>query len=1150
MAELRSGTKIDAYEATHLGNIGQHVELMHGQSTNKMLNHTINRGSNELVVAQDTSVDVIAFEGKTVFNHVPLFDSGLWQKGLGDFNTIINSPTKITVSDGGTITTTNVYQVLVPLKPNTVYTLSAVIATAGLFVDAYTGASFDTTEVYNTKPSITFTTPSTLSVPVAIRILGNNGVSGVVEKISLVEGTVLQEFVADVRGVTNPAIEIKSNNLLKSFTPTYRLPTSVKAEIISPYKIKLGGNGSGDYAAIAFNVSKNTNYFLSALKTNMYVAIYKMDANTAIVTYRESDFVFNSGDNTRLLFVFKAVDLTKEATLENIMLNIGTTAKPFEPYRSDSLTLMETFHTGDKVYMENGQARVIRNTKEILLDENIDWVFSDSNTGRKRIRVPFKGHVTSSEKVIKYNGMLLLSGDTGLNADCSALTATDLWMTIPNTDSGWGQNYTPTPEEIKAYFMGWIMYHGESHSAGSLVPYNGTGLKYWAVRFTPMTNGVSSAGLLQGTGTPVLPRTRSDRLITTSWQPYRMLYSTAAAINMPVKTIGSLKLKKGSNVIELTEGKIVRERVFPYWDGAWNINNGSTGYQTSWTKFKVDYFLDIYKDGKFDKGWNIYNNNTITPVGDLAQTNDFNANSFYEADYVPLEPYRVSISTNPVTLSYSKDFYSAVNQSTEDIANLKDRVSSNQSLLNGMSDSIRKGKNLTYGNINGVENSTVGETKSFKEINDQFYQNKLDLAWNIRDKGVSSAYAEDSLYTLATKIGQIGTGNRLYKTIYNGSGYSAGAPNMDTSTFVPATVKINPNGKHVVVIKSGYYTPSGTGGLFIFAKNGTFGFTKIQEFSNLGSLYWADWVSETELLYSVNGMVYVAPFDPTTGVLNEGARIYLMTTDGHISTITSSPNGQWIGVLSKVSNVVYFAYRAANGNWTNHSALAGVANNPPTDIKFSPNSKDCFVTLGNGGIRHYKVSSDTAIAYYTQYGVPAKPAGEIQSLSRISFDPRNTGYLVMMLGSYVSLFHHNGVSSLTHYGNYALHTTNSYSNVEEGIAWQPGGTLILCGHRGDAEGKRLTQFNFSPNTLTRDNDLSFPGGYVPYVDWAPSGNWMAYGAKSGGTYAFKMNGPRGDHIGYEADGYEALVARPTTAILPTGDTRIEINGQFYVLQRR
>ncbi|MFS0749521.1 distal tail protein Dit [Oceanobacillus sp. 1P07AA] len=48
------------------------------------------------------------------------------------------------------------------------------------------------------------------------------------------------------------------------------------------------------------------------------------------------------------------------------------------------------------------------------------------------------------------------------------------FVSVWNKDSGWGADYTPTDEEIKAYLLGWRMY-GENWS----VPYNGTGTKVW-----------------------------------------------------------------------------------------------------------------------------------------------------------------------------------------------------------------------------------------------------------------------------------------------------------------------------------------------------------------------------------------------------------------------------------------------------------------------------------------------------------------------------------------------------------------------------------------------------------------------------------------------------------------------------------------------
>ena len=62
--------------------------------------------------------------------------------------------------------------------------------------------------------------------------------------------------------------------------------------------------------------------------------------------------------------------------------------------------------------------------------------------------------------IVKYNGTLLNTLDTGAWGTVNDqwgidITAGHLLITVSNTDSGWGDDYTPTADEIKAYFNGW-----------------------------------------------------------------------------------------------------------------------------------------------------------------------------------------------------------------------------------------------------------------------------------------------------------------------------------------------------------------------------------------------------------------------------------------------------------------------------------------------------------------------------------------------------------------------------------------------------------------------------------------------------------------------------------------------------------------------
>lgn len=94
------------------------------------------------------------------------------------------------------------------------------------------------------------------------------------------------------------------------------------------------------HAQFALSLSPNTDYVLS-YKTNLVSGQYNariigLDGNgveTAIVTSAAMPMVFNSGeyDSWKVAF-YATTELSSNPVYENIMVNAGTTAKPWEPY--------------------------------------------------------------------------------------------------------------------------------------------------------------------------------------------------------------------------------------------------------------------------------------------------------------------------------------------------------------------------------------------------------------------------------------------------------------------------------------------------------------------------------------------------------------------------------------------------------------------------------------------------------------------------------------------------------------------------------------------------------------------------------------------------------------------------------------------------
>lgn len=102
---------------------------------------------------------------------------------------------------------------------------------------------------------------------------------------------------------------------------------------------------------------------------------------------------------------------------------------------------------------------------DVKLDNTENWAFNVDATGYKSVKATgFSPGAIVDGTVIgaRYDGALLtrVSSLTAANQIILANVDNTLFVSIADTDSGWGETYTPTANEIKAFFLGWRMCNG------------------------------------------------------------------------------------------------------------------------------------------------------------------------------------------------------------------------------------------------------------------------------------------------------------------------------------------------------------------------------------------------------------------------------------------------------------------------------------------------------------------------------------------------------------------------------------------------------------------------------------------------------------------------------------------------------------------
>ncbi|MCF2717892.1 hypothetical protein LWE69_11945 [Paenibacillus sp. UKAQ_18] len=247
----------------------------------------------------------------------------------------------------------------------------------------------------------------------------------------------------------------------------------------------------------------------------------------------------------------------------------------------------------DTVFERDGQYFKNKNWQGLTLDGSLPWVYYETATGYKVVRLPITNGLSDRERVSKYDGKLIQHAFPVSASDQSYLSAASnaLGLSIPVADSGWADGYTPTTDDIKAYFYGYKAYDANTFfpadaQVATTATWSGTGTKYWvqrvgAANYTQTVPQASYAG----------------------YTPYQLVYQLATPTVEPIISEGQLAFVEGDNQVEVGTGIVLREVVKPQLNGQYFINGATT--TSSALKNRVGDILRIYRNSKDDKAWEI-----------------------------------------------------------------------------------------------------------------------------------------------------------------------------------------------------------------------------------------------------------------------------------------------------------------------------------------------------------------------------------------------------------------------------------------------------------------------------------------------------------------------------------------------------------------
>ncbi|UNK17640.1 hypothetical protein MNQ98_24795 [Paenibacillus sp. N3/727] len=483
-------------------------------------------------------------------------------------------------------------------------------------------------------------------------------------------------YVDSVQPVRNPYAIRYGENLLPPF---YEWELRTTDTVKGPYK--LSKTVTAQYQATVspkIRVVRGQTYTLSTTRSGrMVLGEYKEDGT--VIGYPIAETTDNSGFFSQSYTVdaktdYIIVQLSNVATsgtfsFENPMLTIGSTPKPFKQ-REDAMLALQTDlyahqvtgENADEVFDKDGQYFKLAKWKKVVLNDTFPYVYFRAGSGYKTIWAEITSQgISQSQNMMKFDGKILANDSATSAADTCHLHSNQktLYVAISNVDSGWGDNYTPTADEIKAYFLGWKMCDG-TEGTNWTTPYNRTdGLnKCWGKIYSGTgTNGTGQlAGVVMEGRTWTLPTVINDM----GYTPYELVYQLAKPTVEPIESEGILTFNEGNNQVEVGTGIIVREIVEPTFDtGNWYINNDPLVYPTggdSRLKKRAADIVGVYADNKktfwsYDRAASSHGTVRAYTGADGKGSSDYDPQVTYSVTYLmlnksPIVPFTGSYATN------------------------------------------------------------------------------------------------------------------------------------------------------------------------------------------------------------------------------------------------------------------------------------------------------------------------------------------------------------------------------------------------------------------------------------------------------------------------------------------------------------------------
>lgn len=541
-------------------------------------------------------------------------------------------------------------------------------------------------------------------------------------------------YVDDMKSIYSPYVIKYGENLLPPFTEWEMIRTDNGTSILSPYKIKQQTNAIDTWLGTSkIPCTPSTEYTLSMMHTGkILLRFYKQDGTFVDAgggyTTEKSVSGMSPADADYIVVYITNPQPVGTFTFENGMLNVGSTVLPFKPRNDDYLFFPDAQLASnidgsvyDKLFQRDGKYWKHSWYRTVDLDGKLNWNFTYMNQGSKAVTFDSSSALwinnmngnQHDHQIIKYDGKPLL------NTNNDDVSAPDKWsnrswgtprqiiLSISNADSGWGDSYTPSEEEIKAYFYGWRMFEwGKANN----IPYN-------------RTDNLNKAWVQIGQENPGSPIDTSQILPTNKarnygFTSYKIKYRLTAPIMEEVSIEGGITFNKGLNQVEVGSGMIVREKANPAISPSGNVYNiNSLNNTASLTKNQVLKFFAVYCNESEDKKWFYEGAGASKPNGNYSATikkEYFDLAKVYTVTYIGLDKHVLTCNPLSIQGEYGGNLKNIVDALATNQADMLTRIS----VLENIKTQKVQGQWITPTLLNGWVNANYGSDESAKYMKD------------------------------------------------------------------------------------------------------------------------------------------------------------------------------------------------------------------------------------------------------------------------------------------------------------------------------------------------------------------------------------------------------------------------------------------------